>query len=55
MTVSIGVLSSNGTTMSYLDKIGGTGNDRIFDIVNYGNNLYWTELLQMVSQINKCV
>ncbi|MBK8643756.1 MAG: hypothetical protein IPN15_16595 [Saprospiraceae bacterium] len=38
----IGVLSNDGVTMNYLDELGGTGNDRMFDIERYGNTLYWT-------------
>ncbi|MBK6824624.1 MAG: hypothetical protein IPG87_17195, partial [Saprospiraceae bacterium] len=38
----IGVLSSNGQTMLYLDEIGGANNDRIFDVEVYNSFLYWT-------------
>ncbi|MFN8330406.1 MAG: hypothetical protein U0T81_04170 [Saprospiraceae bacterium] len=38
----IGVLTSNGITMDYLDEIGGSGTDEIGDIEIYSDTLYWT-------------
>jgi hypothetical protein len=38
----LGVLNSTGTTFNYLDEIGGSGNDRIFDVEVVGDTLYWT-------------
>ncbi|MBK8955441.1 MAG: hypothetical protein IPM34_07795 [Saprospiraceae bacterium] len=38
----IGILSSNGHTMDYLDKLGGANRDRIFDVEWYSGVLYFT-------------
>ncbi|MBK7233725.1 MAG: hypothetical protein IPH93_16065 [Saprospiraceae bacterium] len=38
----LGVLSSNGVTMVYLEEVGGANNDRLFDVEVYGDFLYWT-------------
>lgn len=38
----IGQLSGDGITMEYFDEIGGSGNDRIFDIEVYADTLYFT-------------
>ena len=38
----LGVLNNTGTAFNYLDEIGGSGNDRIFDVEVVGDTLYWT-------------
>ena len=38
----LGVLNNTGTAFNYLDKIGGSGNDRINDVEIVGNTLFWT-------------
>ncbi|WP_421797554.1 beta strand repeat-containing protein [Haliscomenobacter sp.] len=45
----LGVLNSTATSFNYLDKIGGTGDDRINDVEIVGEVLYWTGSATTVS------
>lgn len=38
----IGVINTTGTSFNYLDKIGGSNNDRINDVEIVGSTLYWS-------------
>ncbi len=38
----LGVLNNTGSAFLYLDEIGGSGNDRLFDVEVVGDTLYWT-------------
>lgn len=38
----LGILSADGVTMNFLDEMGATGNDRLFDVEVYGDYIYYT-------------
>jgi len=38
----LGILNSTGTAFNYLEEVGGSGDDRLYDVAIFGNSLYWT-------------